>query len=37
MIFPVKVPYLITPDISKYQGEPFNKRPDPTYYDAKKI
>ena len=37
MIFPVKVPYLITPDISKYQGDPFNKRPDPTYLMQKKF
>jgi hypothetical protein len=37
MIFPVKVPYLITPDISKYQGEVFNKQPDPSYLMQKKV
>jgi len=37
MIFPVKVPYLITPDISKYQGETFNKNPDPYYLEQKRL
>ena len=37
MIFPVKVPYLITPDISKYQGEAFNRKPDPSYLMQKKF
>jgi hypothetical protein len=35
MIFPVKVPYLITPDISKYQGEAFSRIPDPIYIEQK--
>jgi hypothetical protein len=37
MIFPVKVPYLITPDISKYQGETFNKNPGSRYLHQKSI
>ena len=36
MIFPVKVPYTITADITKYQGAPFNVRPDQFYLDQKK-
>ena len=37
MIFPIKVPYLITPDITKYQGETFNSRPDTSYLIQKKF
>jgi len=28
MIFPVKVPYTVGPDIVKYQGAAFNANPD---------
>jgi len=37
MIFPVKVPYQITADISKYQGEVFNASPDPAYLYQKRL
>lgn len=36
MIFPVKVPYTITADITKYQGASFNVHPDQFYLDQKK-
>lgn len=35
MIFPVKVPYQVTADITKYQGEVYNKVPDPFYLEQK--
>ena len=31
MIFPVKVPYTVGPDIAKYEGAAFNAHPDPGY------
>jgi hypothetical protein len=31
MIFPVKVPYTVGPDIAKYEGAAFNANPDPAY------
>ena len=37
MIFPVKAPYQVVPDISKYQGNTFNRKPDPFYLEQKKI
>ena len=36
MIFPVKVPYTVSADISKYQGAPFNVHPDQFYIDQNK-
>jgi hypothetical protein len=36
MIFPVKVPYTVGPDIVKYEGAAFNANPDPTYLLEKK-
>jgi len=36
MIFPVKVPYTVGPDIVKYQGAAFNANPDPGYLQEKK-
>lgn len=36
MVFPVKVPYTISADITKYQGAPFNVNPDQFYLDQKK-
>ena len=36
MIFPVKVPYTVGPDIVKYQGAAFNANPDPGYLEEKK-
>lgn len=36
MVFPVKVPYTVSADISKYQGVPFNVHPDQFYLDQKK-
>jgi len=36
MIFPVKVPYTVGPDIVKYQGVAFNADPDPVYLLEKK-
>jgi hypothetical protein len=36
MIFPVKVPYTVGPDIVKYEGPAFNANPDPTYLLEKK-
>lgn len=35
MIFPVKVPYQVTPDITKYQGSVYNTTPDPYYLQQK--
>jgi hypothetical protein len=31
MIFPVKVPYTVGPDIAKYEGAAFNAHPNPAY------
>ena len=37
MIFPVKVPYTVGPDIVKYEGAAFNAHPNPAYlYEKKK-
>ena len=36
MIFPVKVPYTVGPDIAKYEGAAFNANPDPGYLLEKK-
>jgi hypothetical protein len=36
MIFPVKVPYTVGPDIVKYEGPAFNVHPDPVYLSEKK-
>jgi len=36
MIFPVKVPYTVGPDIAKYEGAAFNAHPDPGYLLEKK-
>jgi hypothetical protein len=36
MIFPVKVPYTVGPDIAKYEGAAFNANPDPGYPQEKK-
>ena len=36
MIFPVKVPYTVGPDIVKYEGPAFNVHPDPAYLLEKK-
>jgi hypothetical protein len=36
MIFPVKVPYTVGPDIVKYVGPAFNAHPDPQYLSEKK-
>jgi hypothetical protein len=36
MIFPVKVPYTVGPDIVKYEGAAFNAYPDPAYLLEKK-
>lgn len=36
MIFPVKVPYTVGPDIVKYEGPAFNEHPDPVYLSEKK-
>ncbi len=36
MIFPVKVPYTVGPDIVKYEGAAFNAHPDPFYLLEKK-
>lgn len=35
MIFPVKVPYTVGPDIVKYEGPAFNVHPDPVYLSEK--
>ena len=37
MIFPVKVPYTISADITKYQGEAFNKSPNQYYLQQKTV
>lgn len=34
-VFPVKVPYTVTADISKYQGEAFNAQPEQAYLAQK--
>lgn len=31
MIFPIKVPYTVGPDIVKYEGTAFNVHPNPAY------
>lgn len=36
MVFPVKIPYVIGPDISKYFGEPYDKGLDPFYISEKR-
>jgi hypothetical protein len=36
MIFPVKVPYTVGPDIGKYEGPAFNVHPAPEYLSEKK-
>jgi len=36
-MFPVKVPYTVTADISKYDGEIFNKFPSQKYIESKSI
>jgi hypothetical protein len=36
MIFPVKVPYTVGPDIVKFEGPAFNVHPDPAYLSEKK-
>lgn len=36
MIFPVKVPYVVTPDITKHQGAAYNTQPDSLYIEGKK-
>jgi len=36
MIFPVKVPYTVGPDIAKYEGAAFNAHPNPAYLSEKK-
>jgi hypothetical protein len=36
MIFPVKVPYTVGPDIVKYEGPAFNANPNPVYLSEKK-
>lgn len=36
MVFPVKVPYTVSADITKYQGAPFNEHPDFFYLIQKK-
>ena len=36
MIFPVKVPYTVGPDIVKYEGPAFNAHPNPAYLLEKK-
>lgn len=36
MIFPVKVPYLVTPDMTKYQGAAYNSEPNPAYLEQKR-
>ncbi|MEN9949886.1 MAG: hypothetical protein RLY85_638 [Bacteroidota bacterium] len=35
MVFPVKVPYTVAADITKYAGEVFNPSPDPQYLQQK--
>jgi hypothetical protein len=37
MVFPVKVPYTVSADITKYQGEAFNAAPHPAYIAQKQI
>lgn len=37
MVFPVKVPYSVAADITKYAGEVFNLSPDPLYLKQKGI
>jgi hypothetical protein len=37
MVFPVKVPYTVTADMSKYSGQVFNPTPDPAYLIQKKL
>ena len=37
MIFPVKVPYMVAADMSKYAGPAFNHQPDQLYLDQKNI
>ena len=37
MVFPVKVPYTVSADITKYQGEAFNANPHPAYIGQKKV
>ncbi len=37
MVFPVKVPYTVAADITKYAGEVFNPSPDPQYLQQKVI
>ena len=36
MIFPVKAPYTVGPDIVKYEGAAFNAHPNPAYLSEKK-
>lgn len=36
MVFPVKVPYTVSADISKFDGQVFNPTPDPDYLIQKK-
>ncbi len=36
MVFPIKVAFTVSEDISKYQGAPFNVLPDLFYIDQKK-
>lgn len=37
LVFPVKVPYTVTADITKYQGEAFDAQPNQDYLRQKKI
>lgn len=37
IVFPVKVPYVVAADISKYQGEAHNINPNATYLDQKRL
>lgn len=37
MVFPVRVPYTVSADITKYAGEVFNPSPDPQYLQQKGI
>jgi hypothetical protein len=37
MVFPVKVPYTVTADITKYQGAPFNEHPGIFYLEQKQM
>ena len=36
MVFPVKAPYTVSADIVKYNGDAFNRHPDPSYLLQKK-